>query len=128
RRGREQRRARRLGRPAPRSQRRAGDRRLHPRAERAMAQLSHDCFAFGGKLMTTAEARALLDARLTPIAETETAALGDALGRILAADVVAPIAVPPHANSAVDGYAVHFDDLARDAETRLRIAGRAAAG
>jgi molybdopterin molybdotransferase len=93
-----------------------------------MAQLSDDCFAFGGKLMTTAEARALLDARLTPIAQTETVALGDALGRVLAADVVAPIAVPPHANSAVDGYAVFFDDLARDAETRLRVVGRAAAG
>ncbi|MBV8166909.1 MAG: molybdopterin molybdotransferase MoeA, partial [Alphaproteobacteria bacterium] len=93
-----------------------------------MAQLSDDCFAFGGKLMTTAEARALLDARLTPIADTEMAPLGDALGRVLATDIVAPIAVPPHANSAVDGYAVYFDDLARDAETRLRIAGRAAAG
>ncbi len=93
-----------------------------------MAQLSDDCFAFGGKLMTTAEARTLLDARLTPTADTETVPLGDALGRVLAADVVAPIAVPPHANSAVDGYAIHFDDLARDAETRLRIAGRAAAG
>ena len=93
-----------------------------------MAQLSDDCFAFGGPLMTTGEARALLDARLTPIADVETVALADALGRILADDLVAPIAVPPHANAAVDGYAIHFDDLARDAETRLRVVGRAAAG
>jgi molybdopterin molybdotransferase len=93
-----------------------------------MAQLSDDCFAFGGRLMTTAEARALLDARTAAVAETETAVLGDALGRILAGDLVAPIAVPPHANAAVDGYAVYFDDLAPAAETRLRIVGRAAAG
>ena len=93
-----------------------------------MAQLSDDCFAFGGRLMTTAEARALLEARLAPVAGSETVALGDALGRILAGDLVAPIAVPPHANAAVDGYAVYFDDLAGDAETRLRIVGRAAAG
>jgi molybdopterin molybdotransferase len=93
-----------------------------------MAQLSDDCFAFGGRLMTMAEARSLLDARVTPVVESETAALGDALGRILAHDLTAPIAVPPHANSAVDGYAVHFDDLARDADTRLRIVGRVAAG
>ncbi|HUA53253.1 MAG TPA: gephyrin-like molybdotransferase Glp [Candidatus Sulfotelmatobacter sp.] len=93
-----------------------------------MAQLSDDCFAFGGRLMTTAEARALLDARVTPVVETETVPLGATLGRILAADLAAPIAVPPHANSAVDGYAVHFDDLASDVDTRLRIVGRVAAG
>src|SRR5581483_9979422 len=93
-----------------------------------MAQLSDDCFAFGGRLMTTAEAQALLAARVAPIAERETVPLGAALGRILADDVVAPIAVPPHANAAVDGYAVYFDDLKPDAETRLRVAARAAAG
>ena len=93
-----------------------------------MAQLSDDCFAFGGKLITIAEARALLDTRIATVAETGTVALGEALGRILAADLTAPIAVPPYANSAVDGYAIYFDDLARDAETRLTIAARAAAG
>src|SRR5271168_3822640 len=93
-----------------------------------MAQLSDDCFAYGGRLMTIAEARARLDARLAPVADSEPVDLGDALGRILADDLVAPIAVPAHANAAVDGYAVHFDDLVSDAETPLRVAGRAAAG
>ncbi len=93
-----------------------------------MAQLSDDCFAFGGRLMTTAEAREVLDARIAPVVDGESVGVSDALGRILASDLVAPIAVPPHANSAVDGYAVHFDDLAPDAETRLRIVGRVAAG
>jgi molybdopterin molybdotransferase len=36
--------------------------------------------------------------------------------------------VPPHDNSAVDGYAVYFDDLKSDSETRLLVTGRAAAG
>ena len=93
-----------------------------------MAQLTDDCFAFGGPLMTTGEARALLDARLAPIAGIETVPLAEALGRILADDLVAPIAVPPHANAAVDGYAIYFDDLSPDTETRLRVVGRAAAG
>src|SRR5271170_2610580 len=93
-----------------------------------MAQLSDDCFAFGGRLMTIAEARARLEDRLAPVTDSETVGLGDALGRILMAPLVAPIAVPAHANAAVDGYAVYFDDLARDAETRLRVVGRAAAG
>jgi molybdopterin molybdotransferase len=41
---------------------------------------------------------------------------------------VAPRDVPPHDNSAVDGYALYFDDLAPGAETVLRVEGRAAAG
>jgi molybdopterin molybdotransferase len=51
-----------------------------------------------------------------------------ARSRILAAPLVAPRDVPPHDNSAVDGYAVFFDDLAPDAPTVLPVAGRAAAG
>jgi molybdopterin molybdotransferase len=58
----------------------------------------------------------------------ETVPLVGSLGRILAEDLVAPQDVPPHDNSAVDGYAVHFDDLDPDADTRLPIQGRAAAG
>jgi molybdopterin molybdotransferase len=94
-----------------------------------MAQLSDDCFAFGGPLMTVAQAAALMAERLTPVAEPERVPLMQAAGRILAEDVVAPADIPPHDNSAVDGYAVHFDDLNPDRETRLPILpGRAAAG
>jgi molybdopterin molybdotransferase len=93
-----------------------------------MAQLSDDCFAFGGALIGLDEALALLLERAVPVTAAETAPLTAALGRILAEDIAAPRDVPPHDNSAVDGYAVYFDDLAPDAETRLRLAGRAAAG
>lgn len=93
-----------------------------------MAQLSDDCFAFGGDLMTTAAALADLDARIAAVAEIEEVALPDALGRILAEDIVAGRDVPPNPNSAVDGYAVYFDDLSADAPTVLPVVGRAAAG
>ena len=93
-----------------------------------MAQLSDDCFAFGGALMTAGEALALLGERLSAVTEVETVALGDACGRILAEDVTAPMPVPPHDNAAVDGYAVHFDDLDPDRETRLPVGRRIAAG
>ena len=52
----------------------------------------------------------------------------DALGRVLAADVVAEVNVPSHTNSAMDGYAVRAADLLPDAETRLAVIGVAAAG
>ena len=93
-----------------------------------MAQLSDDCFAHGGALMPAAAALAELRARLAPVGERETVPLSEAAGRILAADLIADRDVPPHDNAAVDGYAVHFADLAADRDTELPVTGRAAAG
>lgn len=93
-----------------------------------MAQLSDDCFAFGGALVPLDDALKLLVERTEAVTGTETVPLSAALGRILAADLVAPRDVPPHDNSAVDGYAIYFDDLAVGGETALPLAGRAAAG
>lgn len=93
-----------------------------------MAQLTDDCFAHGGQLMSTAEALALLRDTLGPVCDAERLALTDGLGRVLAEDVMAPLDVPAHDNSAVDGYAVFFDDLDPTSETRLPIGGRATAG
>ena len=93
-----------------------------------MAQLTDDCFAAGGPMMTVAEALALILQKLAPIVDSEAVGLGQGLGRILAEDVVSPIAVPAGDNSAVDGFAIHFEDLDPEAETRLPVIGRAAAG
>lgn len=93
-----------------------------------MAQLSDDCFAFGGELMRADEATRILAARVSAIATPETVPLAATRGRILAEDVVAPRDVPPHDNAAVDGYAVYFDDLDPAGETRLPVSGRLAAG
>lgn len=93
-----------------------------------MAQLKDDCFAFGGDLTPLADALAQLRDRISAAVETESVPLRDALGRILAEEVVATVNVPPHDNSAVDGYAVYFADLDPSAETRLPVAGRIAAG
>ncbi len=93
-----------------------------------MAQLSDDCFEADGGLIPAEAALSLLEARLTTIVDTETVALNAAAERILAGDIVSDRAVPPHDNSAVDGYAVYFDDLAPDGDTVLPVAGRVTAG
>lgn len=59
-----------------------------------------------------------------PPPQPVTVALQDALGRVLAGDVVSPIAVPGEDNSAMDGYALR----AADAGLRLPISQRIAAG
>jgi molybdopterin molybdotransferase len=93
-----------------------------------MAQLSDDCFAFGGELLGVDAALALIEARIVPVVEEESIPLAAAAGRILARDLVAAIDVPPYANSAVDGFALIHADLAPDRETVLPVTGRAAAG
>ena len=93
-----------------------------------MAQLTDDCFAFGGPLLSVDEAAALIGERLPVLAGIETLPLVEADGRIAAADVSAGLDLPPFDNSAVDGYAVRFADLAADGETVLPVRGRLPAG
>jgi len=93
-----------------------------------VAQLSDDCFAFEGRLIPLADAEERIADQYGCLAGAETVPLLEAMGRVLADDVIAPIAVPPVANSAVDGYAVRFDDLDPSSETALPVWGRAAAG
>ena len=93
-----------------------------------MAQLSNDCFAFGGELMSVDEAKALIAERIAVAAGVEDVPLIEADGRVLAEDIAAPLDLPPFDNSAVDGYAVRFADLAAGRETVLAVVGRIAAG
>ncbi|MBO1075100.1 molybdopterin molybdotransferase MoeA [Roseomonas marmotae] len=93
-----------------------------------MAQLSDDCFAHGGALLSVEDAAALVVARVPALAGVETLALTAARGRVLAEDLRAPRPLPPFFNSAVDGYAFRHADLGPEGESRLRLEGRLAAG
>jgi molybdopterin molybdotransferase len=93
-----------------------------------MAQLSDDCFAFSGPLMPVDEVERLIAERVAAVTETELVELSQAQGRVLAADMIAPVSLPPFDNSAVDGYAVRHADLSDTVETRLEIGDRVAAG
>ena len=65
---------------------------------------------------------------VTPVNAVEKVALRAALNRVLAADVISPISVPAHDNSAMDGYAFNAADLAAEGATTLTIAGTVYAG
>lgn len=60
-------------------------------------------------------------------AATESLALLDSLGRILAADICAAVAVPPADNSAMDGYAFCYADAVAN-NFKLPLSQRIAAG
>ena len=68
-----------------------------------------------------------IKACLTPISQAEAVPVREALGRVLAQEIVPDINVPAHDNSAMDGYAVRSSDLA-DKETALEEIGVALAG
>jgi len=78
--------------------------------------------------MPVAKARALIRDFLAPMSAIERLHVRGALGRVLAEDIVSPLAVPGHDNSAMDGYAVRFADLDASAETVLKRVGESFAG
>ncbi|MEH6719661.1 MAG: gephyrin-like molybdotransferase Glp [Aurantimonas endophytica] len=93
-----------------------------------MAQLSDDCFAFGGPMQTVDDTVALIAERLPAVEGRETVPLDSADGRVLAEDLTAPFPLPPFTNSAVDGYALAGADLPAEGEATFRVAERLQAG
>lgn len=86
------------------------------------------CSAAPGALLTLSveEARAAILAGIEPVTGTQRIGCGQAPGRILAESIRSPLDVPPHANSAMDGYALRAAELGP--ELRLPIVQRIAAG
>jgi molybdopterin molybdotransferase len=68
-------------------------------------------------------------ARLVPrVQAVEMRPIRDALGRVLARDIISAIDVPAHDNSAMDGYALRGSELRSDAASGFRIVGSGLAG
>jgi molybdopterin molybdotransferase len=78
--------------------------------------------------MPVEKARSHIRAFLEPVIAVERLNIRAALGRVLAEEVISPVNVPRHDNSAMDGYAVHFDDLKQDGEATFKVIGAAFAG
>lgn len=71
---------------------------------------------------------AFLDKLVAPVKETESVGVFDALDRVLAQDLISPISVPPHDNSAMDGFAFAGDGLQAGQSSAFRCVGTAFAG
>ena len=77
--------------------------------------------------LTVEDALALVLAGVTPVTATQLCPLLEAVGRILATPLAAKLTQPPFDASAMDGYAVQADDVAKLPVT-LRVIGESAAG
>ncbi len=78
--------------------------------------------------MPVAKARAFIHQFLEPVTGTLRVPVRTALGRVLAEDVLSPVDVPSHRNSAMDGWAMRGADLMADKESTLTEIGVSFAG
>ncbi|MDI9233214.1 molybdopterin molybdotransferase MoeA [Limnohabitans lacus] len=94
----------------------------------SLAEIAQRLQGYDPQALPAGHVNAFLAELVQPVAQQETLPLMQALGRILAQDVVSPISVPPHDNSAMDGYAFRGSELHSDQPTPLKVVGTAFAG
>ncbi|HTN64779.1 MAG TPA: gephyrin-like molybdotransferase Glp [Burkholderiaceae bacterium] len=99
-----------------------------PMQERSLAAVVGCLAHYDPGALPVADAQSIIRRFITPIHAIEKIAIRSALGRVLASDIISPINVPSHDNSAMDGYALRGSDLAPDASTTLQVLGTAFAG
>ncbi|NML45516.1 molybdopterin molybdotransferase MoeA [Ramlibacter sp. G-1-2-2] len=97
-------------------------------SHKTIAEIAAQLQGYDPQALSADAVGAFLAQLVAPVAGTESVGVFGALGRVLAADLVSPISVPPHDNSAMDGYAFDGALLAGDAPLQLEVAGTALAG
>ena len=98
---------------------------------KTLDQIAADLQGYDPQAMTCDDVQAFLTQLVPPVQDTLELPLLETLGKVLAQDVVSPLDVPPHDNSAMDGFAFAGGQLAQCSAgegLRLRIAGTALAG
>ena len=79
-------------------------------------------------MLSFEDARQQVLERVEPLVEREQLVVKDTLGRILSADVQAPLDIPPLPNSARDGYALRAADLVSHGSAHLQVVAEVPAG
>jgi molybdopterin molybdotransferase len=95
---------------------------------KALADIAAELAGYDPQAMRAESVNAFLAELVEPITGKQEVTIFQALGRVLAADIVSPISVPPHDNSAMDGYAFDGAQLLPDTALRLKVIGTALAG
>jgi molybdopterin molybdotransferase len=95
---------------------------------KTIAQIAAELQGYDPQALSADQVNAFLAKLTEPVTATEDVGIFEALGRVLAQDVVSPISVPPHDNSAMDGFAFDGAQLQPGQPLVLRVAGTAFAG
>jgi len=94
----------------------------------SLARVTSCLSSYDPDALPVRDAQRIIRDFVQPVQAVEKVALRAALGRVLAQDVISPIDVPSHDNSAMDGFALRGSDLRTDAPTTLRAIGTTFAG
>ncbi len=95
---------------------------------KTLEQIAAELQAYDPQAMSVSDVAAFLTQLVVPVQQTLELPLLQALGHVLARDVVSPLNVPPHDNSAMDGFAFDGSQLQPDSELTLAVVGTALAG
>jgi molybdopterin molybdotransferase len=95
---------------------------------KTIEQIAAELQGYDPKALSAQRVNDFLAQLVEPVARTEEVGVFDALGRVLAKDVVSPISVPPHDNSAMDGFALAGSAVTPGQPQTLRVVGTAFAG
>jgi molybdopterin molybdotransferase len=95
---------------------------------KTLDQIANELAGYDPQALSADMVNSFLARLVEPVAEVNQVGIFEALGRVLAQDVISPISVPPHDNSAMDGYAFDGAQLTADAPLRLTVIGTALAG
>ena len=95
---------------------------------KSLADIAAQLQGYDPKALPADAVNEFLSRLVEPVRETEEVSVFHALGRVLARDIVSPVSVPPHDNSAMDGFAFRGDELKAGAKVTLQVVGTALAG
>jgi molybdopterin molybdotransferase len=95
---------------------------------KTLQQIGAELQGYDPQALSAGQVLEFLSRLVTPVQDMLELPLFEALGRVLAEDVISPFDVPPHDNSAMDGYAFAGEQLAVDTPLELQVVGTALAG
>jgi len=95
---------------------------------KTLDQIASELAGYDPQALSADMVNTFLAKLVEPVTEIETSDIFNALGRVLAADIISPISVPPHDNSAMDGFAFDGAQLSTNAPLSIKVIGTALAG
>ena len=95
---------------------------------KSIDQIAAELAGYDPNSLRADKVNAFLAELVSPVVDIETIGLFDGLNRVLAHDIISPISVPPHDNSAMDGFAFDGAQLSISNSLELKIIGTALAG
>ena len=95
---------------------------------KTVAEIAAELAGYDPQALSASGVNTFLSRLVVPLTQHETVGLFESLGRVLSHDVISPISVPAHDNSAMDGYAFGGAQLSTATPLTLKVVGTALAG